>query len=390
MGIGQVLTTLIVSVLVVACASAPTPTATLPPAPTPTNVPTSTPRATETLPAPATATRRPTETPTATPCVSSLRECAERKHIQIGTEFRKWWFPDPKWREIVGREFNLAIIDDGLYWSEIEPQRGQFDFSFVDQQVALARAKNMAVCGHPLVWPTDYYEGVADWVVKGNFSRDDLAQILRNHIIGVMSHYKGQISCWIVVEEPYLNPNRPEDIFYRQFGYDYIDLAFQTAREADPSAMLIYNDGDNHTANGTTTPLTRQTVQRLKLKGLVDGVGLQMYLDGTSPPNKQDVIATMQSYGVPVHVTELNVNLKNVTGTREERYAKQARIFKEAFEACLESGVCKSCSVWGIGDKYHFLKDSRYIGSSPNADPTPFDDDLNSKPAYFALLDVLR
>jgi endo-1,4-beta-xylanase len=80
----------------------------------------------------------------------------------------------------------------------------------------------------------------------------------------------------------------------------------------------------------------------------------------------------------------------DASGKDANRSRRQAKIYKEMFEVCLESGVCKSFSVWGIGDKFHFLKDPRYRGSSPNADPTPFDDDLNPKPAYFALLDVLR
>ena len=110
-----------------------------------------------------------------------------------------------------------------------------------------------------------------------------------------------------------------------------------------------------------------------------------MHLDAAQPPDKQDVIVTMQNYGIPVHVTEIDVNLTNVPGTQEARFALQGQIYGDMLTACLDSGVCASFSVWGFWDKYSWLE--RY---SAEADPTLFDDDLNPKPAYFTLLEILH
>ncbi len=394
-----VLATLILPWLV-ACAAAPTPTppstsivsATLMPTGAPTNTPTLPPRATETStplatptftprPIPTnTPTPRPTATSTPTPC-TTLRACAERKKFEIGSYLTGTWFRDDKWRDTIAREFNLAVLSAGFYWDAVEPTRGQFNFSSVDEQVAFAQSKKMPICGHALLLAESPY--IPDWLAQGNLSRDDLAQLLRAYIGQVMQRYKGQISQYIVVEDPY--PGSPADVFYPKFGYDYIDLAFQIARETDPSATLIFNAGDNETSAGASTQLTRQIVQRLKAKGLVDGVGLEMHLDATKPYTKQDVIATMRSYAVPVYVTEIDVDLTDVPGTREERYAKQAQVYRDMLAACLESGVCKSFAVWGIGDKHSWLE-----RKSSNADPTLFDDDLRPKPAFSALLEILQ
>jgi endo-1,4-beta-xylanase len=176
-------------------------------------------------------------------------------------------------------------------------------------------------------------------------------------------------------------------------GPDYIDIAYEAAREADPSAILIYEDTENHFSAGITTQLTRETIRRLKGKNLVDGVGLEMHMRqfGNQVPTKADVTKTMQSYKLPVYVTEFDVTLKGVTGSQAQRFARQAQIYKDMFEACLESGVCKSFLFWGISDKYSWLENQASSGESysTDADATMFDDDLNPKPAYFTIRDVL-
>jgi endo-1,4-beta-xylanase len=101
--------------------------------------------------------------------------------------------------------------------------------------------------------------------------------------------------------------------------------------------------------------------------GLIDGVGLQMHLDGSAPPAKEAVIATMRSYALPVYVTEFDVNMTHVGGTQSDTDALQASVYRDMLEACLESGVCKSFTVWGIGDKYSW---PQAYQSLPNADPT--------------------
>lgn len=94
----------------------------------------------------------------------------------------------------------------------------------------------------------------------------------------------------------------------------------------------------------------------------------------------------MQSYGVPVLVTEFDVDLQNVTGSQDDRYALQAQVYKDMLTAALNSGVCKSFNVWGIGDKNSWLIKNK---GETNAAPTMYDDGLNPKPAYYAIRDVL-
>jgi len=347
----------------------------LPPSPQPSSEP-------DSVPAPVSPEANDEDEHAATQEPTTLRQLAGEKPMLIGTYFTPDWFSYQTWREVVGREFNMAMLYPGLLWKDIEPRQNYFDFSMGDEQVQFALSKDMVICSH-LLAPSSSYDN-PDWVVNSYFSEDELKEILRNHIATVMNHYKGQISLWMVVEEAYLESYTGEDFLYQKFSYDYLDLAYQIARDTDPSATLIYNDYDNHTPDGATTGLTKQIVERLKAKGLIDGVGLEMHLDGSNPPSKQDMINTMRGYGIPVYVTELDIDMKSVPGTQEERYSRQAEIYRDIIEACLESGVCEGFCVWGIGDKYSWLE-----WTSSKADPTMYDDDLNPKPAYFAVFDAL-
>jgi endo-1,4-beta-xylanase len=388
------LSALIALILLIACTPAPTgmplPMPTVPTVATPTLVvaPTASPLAITNTP-----TQNPTTTPTripSTPTITStprpptLRELASKRNFNIGVFFGGYGFSEyvKQLRDIQSGEFNLAMMYLGMELTQ--PKRGEFNFDFRDYDMPYATKSDMKILGHPLIW----YNGVPVWLKSGKFSRNELIDIMITHITTVMNHYKGRMNAWIVVNEAYVKPSA--DIFYSTIGPEYVEIAFQVARETDPSAILIYNEFDNDTSNGRFTQHTRDIVQKLKSKNLVDAVGLQMHLQGTNPPDKQDVIATMRSYGLPVYVTEFDVNMKDVSGTQTERFALQARIYKDMLEACLESRVCNDFIVFGIVDKLSvYERDSNLFGYSVNADPTPFDDNFQPKPAYFAMRDAL-
>lgn len=310
----------------------------------------------------------------------TLRQLADRKQMYIGTYFPSQSFSSNLWREVAGNEFNLAVVYRGLTWNDVERQQGKFDFKSADQQIMFAQSKNMEVCGHAIIFPLD----LPDWLVYSGFNNDEILQVLTNHVTEVVSRYKGRIAMWIPVEEATLVFHKRPDFFHDKLGLEYVDIVYRTIRNIDPDALLLYNDYDNHRSDGVTTGFTREIVQRLKSQGLIDGVGLEMHLDSSSPLDKQDIIETMQSYEVPVHITELDIDITNLKGPTEERYEIQASMYRTIMDACLESGVCESFSVWGIGDTYSWLSHN-----SSYADPSPFDDDLNPKPAYFALHDAL-
>lgn len=113
----------------------------------------------------------------------TLRQIADQRGLAIGCEMTGGQLRDPGWKAVVAREFNLAVIDAGLYWKECEPARGQFDFSAADQQVQFARDNNMRVRLQPLVYATPSL--LPDWLLSGDFGHDELIDILTNHVTGI-------------------------------------------------------------------------------------------------------------------------------------------------------------------------------------------------------------
>ena len=326
-----------------------------------------------------------------------LRDLADQIGLEIGSGIEGEMFSMPEFYEILNKDFNMVTIHTSFYWYGLEAKQGLLNFDNVDWHVARikdsANNPDIIIRGHPLIW----YSSNPKWFDDGQFTRDEMITIMQDHVTALVGKYAGTITEWVVVNEPY----RDIDIYAKQIGPEYIDLAFQAARAAAPSAILILNDVNNETPTSTTrgptstvtngyagenTQQTVEIIRRLKNKGLVDGVGLQMHLDGANPPSREDVIQTMKNYEIPVYVTELDVDLSDVTGTQQERFDIQADIYGEILEACLESGVCKSFTLWGIGDKYSWLERDLWRHDS---DSTLYDDHLNPKTAYFTLLRIL-
>ncbi len=322
---------------------------------------------------------------------STLGTVAARAGYTVGCELGGWRFNqgEAEWVNLFTKEFTMATIDYGLHWAEIEPERGRFDWSIMDRSVSFAQDHGMRIRGLHLVFATDA-TSLPSWVRAPALARGEMINILTTHIATIMERYRGQVQEWSVVNEPYLsyaNDQRSVDPFFKAIGPDYLQIAFEAARAADPNAKLIYNDSGNHSnfggSNGYTTETTRENVNRLNANKLVDLVGMQMHLNGTQLPDPSDVEATMNSYSVPVAVTEMDINLQDLQGMSHERLQLQARAYSEIHAAIFSSGVCRTINYWGTDDRYSWL----VLGGQTRSAPTLFDEHLVRKPAYYAVHD---
>lgn len=312
------------------------------------------------------------------------REYADAIGIKIGSQSGGWLFNGDfaEKKALFTAESSIATVDSGIYWSDIEPEKGVFDFTWADQQVNEWLKDGIKIRGHALVFPTTE-STLPDWLKNGNFSKTELTQIMVNHIKQVVGHFKGRISEWVVVNEPYFAGVRENDMFYKIIGPNYIDLAFKAAREADPSAKLIFNDTDNEHGGTSGATLDLPIVQKLHSEDLIDAVGLEMHMGDMSwvpggIPTAADVTSTIKSYGIPAVVTEFDYELNNYNGTEAQKLQRQADIYQRLIQASLAANV-KEFTFWCLEDT-----------ENPSGEPTMFKDALHPKPAYEAVLTVFK
>jgi len=344
--------------------------------------------------------------------VAGLRDFADAVGITIGTNL----YSDPKngdglfsqsdqrkINKLVVQEYNHAIIIElgwGVWLEKFK--EGEFDFSLADDAVNLALANGMTVEGDDLVYGGSDFEysylgnietklkaeGLNDKQIK-----DRVEGIVKNHINTVMAHYKGKITEWSVLNEWrgqfVLENANPPDGFSRIWkngggtDQEFVKMVFETARAADPTARLFYNDADNISRNWYGYKYNLALVQFLQQSNLIDAMGQQFTdMDLANHPTEAELIATMQSYNMPVIVTSATFNVKGAKGTENEIQQGQAEMAVMVLDSCLKSGVCRDFRMWeGFGDKFNF--------EGIEARSTIFDENMKPKLAYFAIREYL-
>src|SRR5208282_4689176 len=333
----------------------------------------------------------------------SLREAVRGCGLLIGTAVRPAQLSEAAYASTLAREFNMVEPEDALKWEVVHPERESFDFSPGDQVVDFATRHDMKVRGHALVW----HRQNPKWLTDGKYTSGELAEILEKHIKTVVGHYRGKIFAWDVVNEAFdeLRPGTLRSTIWRDQpgigmtedargphqSHSYIERCFRWAHEADPQALLFYNEAEAETVNPKSDAIYAM-VRDFRLRGVpIDGVGFQMHIANLHA-DVASISANIKRFtalGVQVHITEMDVALPvDPTGNpRPEDLQLQADIYRQIAGACLSHPGCTAIQTWGFTDKYS------WIGShskKTQGAALPFDRNYRAKPAYEALRKTLE
>lgn len=327
----------------------------------------------------------PTTPPSPTPVPDTLRGYADALGFRIGAVAEGVGPHDEDRMDLIAEQFNQIAVTS-LAW-EVIGQRGEnaYSFSIPDGFRRFAAGHALSVLGMHLVYGVD----LPGWLKNGSFSRDRLVGLMQDHVRKVMGHYQGQVRAYTVVNEA----TEPSLFWNRAIGPEYVQLACRAARESDPDALLVYNDYAHETASLPKAKQVYDLARSLKEKDLVDAVGMQMHIigymndsfnpDPVLPPTKEQILEQMQRYGdlgLKVFITELDVDTSRLPGSLDEKLARQAEIYRTVVEACLESGgICNDMNLWGVNDKETWMGEAALLFAYNQP-----------KPAYYAVLDVLR
>jgi endo-1,4-beta-xylanase len=301
---------------------------------------------------------------------TTLGASAAQTGRYFGTAVAAYKLSDTTYATILDREFTMVTPENEMKWDATEPSQGSFSFTSADQIVSHATAHSQRVRGHALAWHSQQ----PSWVQS--LSGTALRSAMVNHITQLATHYKGQIYSWDVVNEAFSDngdgSRRSSNL--QNTGNDWIEVAFNTARAADPAAKLCYNDYNTDGQNAKSNAVFAM-VQDFKARGVpIDCVGFQSHFNSASPV-PSDYQANLQRFanlGVDVQITELDIA---GSGTA------QANSFATVVKACLAVTRCDGISVWGIRDS-----------DSWRASDTPllFDANGNKKASYTSTLDALN
>jgi endo-1,4-beta-xylanase len=315
----------------------------------------------------------------ATAAASTLRAAAEAQGKYLGTEVTGNMINNSTITNLAGQQFDMVTPGNEMKWDATEPSNGSFNFGPGDGVVSFARAHGMRVRGHNLVWQNQ----LPSWV--SSLPLNQVQQAMESHITAEVSHYKGQIYAWDVVNEPFNGDGSlVNDVFDRAMGSGYIADALRTAHAADPGAQLYLNDfsieGENAKSNGMFN-----LVQSLLAQGVpINGVGFEShYILGQVPSS---LLANMQRFaalGVNVAITELDdrIQLPATAANLNQQATDYATVVRD----CLQVSRCVGVSQWGVGDA-----DSWIPGTfSGFGAATMYDQNYQPKPAYNATLSAL-
>ncbi|MEH0542526.1 endo-1,4-beta-xylanase [Streptomyces sp. B21-105] len=306
--------------------------------------------------------------PAAHAAENTLGAAAAQSGRYFGTAIASGRLGDSAYTTIAGREFNSVTAENEMKIDATEPQRGQFNFTAGDRVYNWAVQNGKKVRGHTLAW----YSQQPGWMQS--LSGSTLRQAMIGHINGVMAHYKGKIAQWDVVNEAFADGSSGarRDSNLQRTGNDWIEVAFRTARAADPAAKLCYNDYNVENWTWAKTQAMYSMVRDFKQRGVpIDCVGFQSHFNSGSPYNS-NFRTTLQNFaalGVDVAITELDIQ------------GASATTYANVTNDCLAVSRCLGITVWGVRDTDSWRSQDT---------PLLFNGNGSKKPAYTAVLNALN
>lgn len=300
---------------------------------------------------------------------------------------------DGEMGELIKKNFNSLTAENVMKPGPIHPEENRYSWDNADKIVNYAQANGMKVRGHTLCW----HSQTGTWMFKdpqGNqVSKEVALARLKDHITAVVTHFKGKVYAWDVLNEAVVDDSAPEKIFresnwYRICGEEYISKVFQWAHEADPNAVLFYND--YNTENPVKRDKIYNMLKKLLSEGIpVHGIGLQGHWNVNDPSEKnlRDAIDKFSSLGLKIQITELDVKVitsgnDTIKSFTPEREQKQIDQYKMIFKVLREKkNVITGVTFWNVTDGRSWL-------DKPNRQTFPllFDYKFKQKKAYWEVV----
>lgn len=327
-----------------------------------------------------------------------------KDYFTVGVAVNMRNVSNPDQIALIKKNFNSITAENDMKPVSLQPEEGKFNWENADKIANFCRENNIPLRGHCLCWHSQF----ADWMFvdkKGKeVSKEVFYERLRTHIHAVVNRYKDIVYAWDVVNEAMADGDgrrmpwmKEEPSPYRQSrhfklcGDEFIAKAFEFAREADPKALLFYND--YNAADPAKRDRIFNMMKKMKDAGVpIDGIGMQGHYN-IYGPSIEDVDAAITKYATLVdhiHFTELDVRINEEMGGQLRFSRGEAKPVAPYIDALLEAqyanlfkvfrkhkNVIKNVTFWNLSDHDSWLGVNNY--------PLPFDKNFKPKRAYYAI-----
>lgn len=294
-------------------------------------------------------------------------------------------YPNSEYQRIATHHFNSVTPENIFKPSYLHPGPGRYEWADADQLAAFCRANNQRLHGHTLIW----HQQLPGWMSGFSGSPAEWDALFRDHIQTICRHFRGQVRSWDVVNEAFdADGGLRSTLWSQHLGSNYLEKAFRYAHEADPDALLFYNDYDLE-----SNPAKRRAVlawlQTMRQRSVpVHGLGLQMHISIAHPDNAQmaEALRDAQKTGLLLHLSEIDVSvnpLGQAVGPTPALLQRQAdklaflvRTYQE-LPRVQQFGI----TFWGISDQNTWIRNYFHRDDYPLL----FDDNYQPKPAFCLL-----
>ena len=323
---------------------------------------------------------------------------AYKDYFTIGVAVNVRNVTDAAQMDLIKKEFNSITAENDMKVALIQPKEGEFHWENADKIANFCRQNGIRLRGHNLCWHNQF----ADWMFEDKKGKPVKKEVfyarLRKHIQAVVSRYKDIVYAWDVVNEAMAdqafarpgqeaNPYRESRLF-KLCGDEFIAKAFEFAHEADPQALLFYND--YNAADPGKRDRIYNMVKKMKDAGVpIDGIGMQGHYN-IYGPSEEDIDAAITKYATIVnhiHFTEVDLRTNTEQGgqlrfargetkplapylqtLQDDQYARLFRVLRK------HADVIDNVTFWNLGDRDSWL--------GVNNHPLLFDENYKPKRAY--------
>ena len=304
---------------------------------------------------------------------------------------------DADFSELIREQCGIVVPTNELKMVALRPAVDKYDYSRGDFLLSFAETNHMLMRGHNLCW----HASLPAWV-RAPENSAHARQILVDHIANVCKHYAGKFYSWDVVNEAIQASDKQpaglrKSFWYDQIGPDYVELAFRTARAADPNTRLTYNDyGIESEADDDAEKrrlVLAMVTDFVKRKVPIDAVGIQSHIHASKTnqfgKGLADFIESIRGLGLEVYLTELDVNDEDLEmDDPVQRDAIVAQTYSDFLQVALANSAVKQVLTWDFSDRFTWLGGGRrHKHPDRLVRALPFDRDYRPKEAFFAIRD---